>query len=35
MRNYVPLIPINYMLIEAHDKLHDLIWIFYMKRPER
>ena len=26
VRNNVPLIPINYMLTEAHDKLHDLNW---------
>ena len=25
VRNNVPLIPINYMLTEAHDKIHDLI----------
>ena len=26
LRNYVPLSPINYMLKEAHDKIHDQIW---------
>ena len=39
-RNYVPISPINYMLKETHDKIHDQIWAknltwkFNMKMPE-